>query len=103
MAEAESGVGGGELFEGDACTPDAIVVALSSMTVAIGRRFVIADGVERWNDSEVGPVVAAMAGLEDADVTVAYFAREEGRFKAPAALAKAVEQAGGQLAEESAV
>jgi DNA polymerase III subunit delta len=103
MAEAESGVGGVELFEGDACTPDAIVAALSSMTFAIGRRFVIADGVERWKDSEVDPVVAAMAGLEDADVTVAYFAREEGRFKAPAALAKAVEQAGGQLAEESAV
>jgi DNA polymerase-3 subunit delta len=50
MAEAESGVGGVELFEGDACTAEAIAIALSSMTFAIGRRFVIADGVERWKD-----------------------------------------------------
>jgi DNA polymerase III subunit delta len=103
MAEAESGIGGVELFEGDACTPDAVMVALSSLTFAVGRRFVIADGVERWRDSEVEPVVAAMAGLEEADFTVAFFAREEGRYKVPAALVKAVEAAGGQVAEESAV
>jgi DNA polymerase III subunit delta len=103
MAEAESGVGGVELFEGDACTPDAVAVALSSLTFAVGRRFVIADGVERWKDSEVEPVVAAMAGLDEAELTVAFFAREEGRYKVPAALLKAVEAAGGQVAEESAV
>ena len=103
MAEAESGAGGVELFEGDACTAQTIAIALSSMTFAIGRRFVIADGVERWKDAEVGPVVAAMAGIEDADVTVAFFAREEGRYKVPAALVKAVEKAGGQVAAEMAV
>jgi DNA polymerase III subunit delta len=103
MAEAESGAGGVELFEGDACTPEAIALALSSMTFAIGRRFVIADGVERWKDGEVEPVIAAMAGIEDAGLTVAFFAREEGRFKVPAALVKAVEKAGGQIAGESAV
>src|SRR4051812_12062616 len=103
MAEAESGVGGVELFEGDAGTAEAVAVALSSLTFAVGRRFVIADGVERWKDSEIEPVVAAMAGLEEADLTVAFFAREEGRYKVPAGLAKAVEAAGGQVAEESAV
>jgi DNA polymerase III subunit delta len=103
MAEAESGAGGVELFEGDACTPEAIAIALSSMTFAIGRRFVIADGVERWKDSEVEPVVAAMKGIESAGLTVAFFAREEGRYKVAPALAKAVEKAGGQIAEESAV
>jgi DNA polymerase-3 subunit delta len=103
MAEAESGAGGVEVFEGDACTAEAIAIALSSMTFAIGRRFVIADGVERWKDAEVGAVVAAMAGIEDADVTVAFFAREEGRYKVPAALVKAVEKAGGQVAAEMAV
>ena len=30
------------------------------MTFAVGRRFVIADGVERWKDSEVEPVVEAL-------------------------------------------
>jgi DNA polymerase III subunit delta len=103
MAEAESGVGGVELFEGDSCTAEAIAIALSSMTFAIGRRFVIADGVERWKDPEVEAVVAAMAGIEDADVTVAFFAREEGRYKVPAPLVKAVEKAGGQVAAEMAV
>jgi DNA polymerase-3 subunit delta len=103
MAEAESGVGGVELFEGDACTPEAIAVALSSMTFAVGRRFVIADGVERWKEGDVPPVVEAMAGLADTELTVAFFAREEGRYKAPAALVAAVEKAGGQIAAESAV
>ena len=37
--------------------------ALSSMTFAIGRRFVIADGVERWKEADVAPVAAAMAGI----------------------------------------
>jgi DNA polymerase-3 subunit delta len=103
MAEAESGAGGVELFEGDACTAEAIAIALSSMTFVIGRRFVIADGVERWKDADVEGVVAAMAGIEDADVTVAFFAREEGRYKVPAALVAAVEKAGGQVAAEMAV
>jgi DNA polymerase-3 subunit delta len=103
MAEAESGTGGVELFEGDACTAEAIAIALSSMTFAIGRRFVIADGVERWKDSEVPAVVAAMAAIADTELTVAFFAREEGRYKVPAGLAEAVEKAGGQVATESAV
>jgi DNA polymerase III subunit delta len=103
MAEAESGSGGVEVFEGDACTADAIATALSSMTFAVGRRFVIADGVERWKDADVEPVAAAMRALAETETTVAFFAREEGRAKAPAGLAKAVEAAGGQVAAETAV
>jgi DNA polymerase-3 subunit delta len=103
MAEAESGSGGVEVFEGDACTAEAIATALSSMTFAIGRRFVIADGVERWKEAEVAPVAAAMADLATSETTVAFFAREEGRAKTPAALVKAVEAAGGQVAAEMAV
>jgi DNA polymerase-3 subunit delta len=103
VAEAESGSGGVEVFEGDACTPDAIATALSSMTFAVGRRFVIADGVERWKEAEVAPVAAAMQELAATETTVAFFAREEGRAKAPDALRKAVEAAGGQVAAETAV
>jgi DNA polymerase-3 subunit delta len=103
MAEAASGVGGVELFEGDACTPEAIATALSSMTFAIGRRFVIADGVERWKDAEVAAVAAAMQGLDDAEITVAFFGRDEGRATVPDALVAAVERAGGQIAAEMAV
>jgi DNA polymerase III subunit delta len=103
MAEAESGSGGVELFEGDACTPEAIAGALGTMTFALGRRFVIADGVERWKDAEVAPVAAAMAGLEDTSTTVAFFAREEGRNSVPPALHAAVKQAGGVVAAEKTV
>jgi DNA polymerase-3 subunit delta len=103
MAETESGTAGVEVYEADACTPEAVAGALSAMTFALGRRFVIADGVERWKDSEAEQVVAAMAGLDAESLTVAFFAREEGRYKVPAALVKAVQKAGGQIAEESQV
>jgi DNA polymerase III subunit delta len=103
MAEAESGAAGVELFEQDACTPEAVAGALSAMTFALGRRFVIADGVERWKESEVAPVAAAMEGVDKDMLTVAFFAREEGRAKAPAGLHKAVEAAGGQIAAEIAL
>ena len=103
MAEAESGTGGVELFEGDACTPEAIAGALGTMTFALGRRFVIADGVERWKDAEVAPVAAAMRGIDDAATTVAFFAREEGRDSVPPALHAAVEAAGGVVAAEKTV
>jgi DNA polymerase-3 subunit delta len=103
MAEAESGAGGVELLEGDACTPDAVAAATCAMTFALGRRFVIADGVERWKDADVQIVADAMKGMDPETLTVAFFAREEGRHKAPAALHKAVDAAGGQIAEEGNV
>ena len=103
VAEAESGPGGVEVFENDACTPDAIAAALSAMTFAVGRRFVIADGVERWKEADIEPVAAAMRGMDPELLTVAFFAREEGRFKAPDALHTAVEAAGGQIAAEMAL
>ena len=103
MAEAESGTAGVEVFEADACTPEAVTGALSAMTFAMGRRFVIADGVERWKDAQVGPVIAALAAIDPEMLTVAFFAREDARLKAPAGLAKAVEKAGGVIAVESQV
>jgi DNA polymerase-3 subunit delta len=103
MAEKESGAGGVELLEGDACTPDAVAAALCAMTFALGRRFVIADGVERWKDADVAAVAGAMTGMDPETLTVAFFGREEGRYKVPAALHKVVEAAGGQIAEEGSV
>ncbi len=103
MAEEESGAGGVEVLEGDDCTPETVANALYAMTFALGRRFVIADGVERWKEAEVGAVVAAMKSMDAEALTVAFFGREEGRYKVPAALRKAVEAAGGQIAEENTV
>ena len=48
-----AGAAGVEVFEGDAATPEAVAAALSAMTFAMGRRFVIVDGVERWKEAEV--------------------------------------------------
>ncbi len=103
MAESESGAAGVELLEGDDCNPDAVAAALCVMTFATGRRFVIADGVERWKDADVAVVADAMKSMDPETLTVAFFGREEGRHKIPAALRKLVESAGGQIAEEGNV
>lgn len=103
LAEGQSGSAGVELYEGDACTPETVAAALCAMTFAVGRRFVIADGVERWKEAEVGPVADALRGIDQEALTVTFFAREDGRTKAPAALAKAVEAAGGVVAAETTV
>jgi DNA polymerase III subunit delta len=100
MAEAASGAAGVELLEGDACTPDGVVAAMAAMTFALGRRFVIADGVERWKEADVGAVTAALKGADPETVTIAFFAREDARTQAPAALRAAVEAVGGQVAAE---
>src|SRR4051812_29552264 len=103
MAEAESGAGGVELFEGETATPDGVAAALAAMTFAIGRRFIVVDGVERWKDSDVTDIVGpALAGMAP-DTTVAFFAREEGRAKAPAKLIEAVKAAGGDVAVEASM
>jgi DNA polymerase-3 subunit delta len=102
-AEAESGAGGLEVIEGDEATPEAVGHALSAMTFAIGRRFVVVDGAERWKQADVEEhVVPALAGLAP-DTTVAFFAREDGRAKVPAALVKAVKKAGGDVVEQATV
>jgi DNA polymerase-3 subunit delta len=100
MAEDASGAGGVEVLEGDAATPDAVARALSAMTFSLGRRFVIADGVERWKESDIEPVAAAMKDMPAEELTVAFFGREDGRAKAPKALHAAVKAAGGVIAEE---
>lgn len=100
LAEAESGASGVELFEGDDATVEAVAMALSSMTFAMGRRFIVVDGVERWKDADVQEtLVPALAGIAP-DTTVSFFAREEGRLKAPAKLIDAVKKVGGDVSVE---
>ena len=99
MAEAESGVEGVEVFEGDAATPEAIGAALNAMTFAVGRRFVIVDGVERWKDAEVEADLLAALRDVPPDTTVAFFAREDGRVKAPANLVAVIKKVGNVAVE----
>jgi DNA polymerase-3 subunit delta len=102
LAEAESGPEGLELFEGEDSTPDTVAAALSAMTLTVQRRFLIVDGVERWKDKDLDGVVSALAHA-DPDTTVAFFAREESRAKAPERLHKAVKAAKGDIAAEQTV
>src|SRR3954467_5458254 len=102
LAEAESGTGGVEVFEGDAATPEQVALALNAMTFAMGRRFVIVDGAERFEDKDVeAHLVPALAAL-DPDTTVAFFAREEGRAKVSPKLATAIKKAGGDVSAVAA-
>ena len=94
MAEVESGVEAVEVLEGDAATPEAVGAALNAMTFAVGRRFVIVDGVERWKDADVETHLAPALKDVPPDTTVAFFAREDGRAKAPANLVALVKKAG---------
>jgi|tagenome__1003787_1003787.scaffolds.fasta_scaffold20856298_2 DNA polymerase-3 subunit delta len=103
IAEQEGGASGAELFEGEESTPEAVAAALSAMTFATGRRFIIVDGVERWRDKDVEQFLAPLLADPPPETTVAFFAREEGRTKAPAALHKAVQAAGGDISAEGSV
>jgi DNA polymerase III subunit delta len=102
LAEQQSGANGIELFEGEQSDPDAIAAALSAMTFAIGRRFLIVDGAERWKDKELDQLVAAI-GTIPPDTTVVFFAREEGRTQAPPRLHDAIQKAGGDISAEQNV
>ncbi|MGH2900279.1 MAG: DNA polymerase III subunit delta [Solirubrobacteraceae bacterium] len=100
LAERASGSNGVECFEGDAAAPDVVAGALAAMTFAIGRRFLIVDGAERYKDADIQThLLPALASI-GAETTIAFFAREEGRFKVSAQLAQAVEKAGGSIAVE---
>ena len=102
IAERASGAQGFELFEGEQAAPDTVAAALNAMTFAIGRRFLIVDGAERWKDREMDALEAALAAMAP-DTTVAFFAREDGRLKAPKRLHDAVRSAGGDISAEQAV
>jgi DNA polymerase-3 subunit delta len=102
LGEAESGAQGIELFEGDGSTPDTVAAALNAMTFALGRRFIVVDGVERWKDKELEPLEKALSTIAP-ETTVAFFAREDGRVKASARLHDAVRKAGGDISAEESV
>jgi DNA polymerase-3 subunit delta len=101
LAEGAGGSASLELLDGAA--PAEVALALRTLTLATGRRFVIVDGAERWKDAEVAEHVAPVLAALGPDTTVAFFAREEGRAKAPPALHRAVRDAGGDVSAEMAI
>ncbi len=104
LAEGQDGGGASvELLEGDAATPAGVAGALAAMTLAISRRVVMVEGVERWRQADVeGDLAATMAQMPP-DTTLALFAREDARAKAPIALHESVKRAGGQVVAQMTV
>jgi DNA polymerase III subunit delta len=98
LAEGELGDSASvEALEAEAGTPAAVAQALATMTLAMGRRVILVEGVERWKQADVEKHLLAAMSEMPPDTTLALFAREESRAKAPAALHEAVKRAGGQV------
>jgi DNA polymerase-3 subunit delta len=97
-AEREGGSAALEVFEpGEGKgMPDheALLAAIPAMSLMGTRRYLLADGVERWRDKQLEPVLAALGELPP-DLTLVLICRD----KAPAKLAKAVKAAGGEIHE----
>jgi len=101
-AEGEGGAAALEVFEPSegrgAPDHEALLAAIPAMSLTESRRYLLADGVDRWRDRQLEPVAAALADLPP-DLTVVLVARA----KAPAKLAKAVKAAGGEIHEFEAL
>jgi DNA polymerase-3 subunit delta len=102
IAESLSGPEGLELLEGEAATPEAAAGVLDALTLALGRRFIIVDGVERWKDAELDGLEAAVRHIAP-ETTIAFFAREEGRSKAPDRLHAIVKAVKGDIDSEETI
>jgi DNA polymerase-3 subunit delta len=103
LAEAEGDAGCVEILSVEHGTPEGVGMALRTMTFAIGQRVIIVDGAEGYKEAEVQEhIEPAMANMPP-DTTVAFFAREEGRGKTPAALHDAVKSAKGQIVQEATI
>jgi DNA polymerase III subunit delta len=95
-AEREAGSDALTVFEpGDGRSmPDheALLAALPAMSLMDSRRYLLADGVEKWRDKQLEPVVAAIGALPP-DLTLVLISRA----KAPPKLLKAVKAAKGEI------
>src|SRR3954451_18966603 len=97
-AEGEGGAAALEVFEGSEGrgSPDheALLAAIPAMSLTESRRYLLADGVDRWRERQLTAVVDAIGALPP-DLTVVLISRA----KAPAKLAKAVKAAAGEIHE----
>jgi DNA polymerase-3 subunit delta len=73
---------------------EALLTSIPAMSLIDARRYLLADGVERWRDKQLDAVVAALAGLPP-ELTVVFISRG----KAPSKLTKAVKSAQGEIHE----
>ena len=97
-AEREGGSAALEVFEpGEGRgMPDheALLAAIPAMSLMDSRRYLLADGIERWRDKQLEPVLSVLAELPP-DLTLVLICRD----KPAAKLAKAVKAAKGEVHE----
>jgi DNA polymerase III subunit delta len=97
-AEGEGGAGALQVFEPSEGKggPDheALLAAIPAMSLTEARRYLLADGVERWREKQLDAVIATIDALPP-DLTVVLIARA----KAPAKLVKAIAASGGEVHE----
>jgi len=95
-AERDGGAASLEVFEAGegrgAPDHEALLAAIPAMSLTESRRYLLADGVERWRDKQLEAVAAALAELPP-DLSVVLIARD----KAPAKLVRAVKGAKGEI------
>jgi DNA polymerase-3 subunit delta len=97
-AERDGGAASIQVFEpGEgrgAPDHEALLAAIQAMSLTESRRYLLADGVERWRDKQLAAVAGALAGLPP-DLSVVLIARD----KAPPKLVAAVRAAKGEIHE----
>jgi DNA polymerase III subunit delta len=103
LAEREGGSECVQALSDEEATPAGVAGALATMTLALGRRVILVDGVERWREGDVREQLTPALERMPPDTTLALFAREEGRSKAPKAVHEAVKRAGGQIVAQGTV
>jgi DNA polymerase-3 subunit delta len=96
-AEREGGDGALEVFEAGegrgAPDHEALLAAIPAMSLIGTRRYLLADGIEKWRDKQLAAVADAVGGELPPDLTLVLIARA----KAPAKLLKAVKAAKGEV------
>jgi DNA polymerase III subunit delta len=100
-AERDGGTASLQIFEpGEgrgAPDHESLLAAIPAMSLTESRRYLLADGVERWRDKQLEAVAGALAELPP-DLSVVLIARD----KAPSKLAAAVKAADGEIHEFAA-
>ena len=94
-AEAESGAGGLEVFEPaegkGSPDADALAASIGSLSLMPGRRYLLADRIEKWGKNQTATVIEALLAAPE-ETTVVLIARG----KVPAGIADAVGKVGGE-------
>jgi DNA polymerase-3 subunit delta len=83
-----------EVLRDERLTGEAVAEAITALTLSTGRRWVLADGIQRWKAADVKEVAAALPA-QPPDTVVVFIAVGE----VSKTLVKAVEDCGGEVHE----